>query len=164
MRAEAVALLQEQAQPHREEAVAMLQGQAQSNREEASIALRYVNNLTENTLNRLHKQSQELQQMAANDERTRQMITARKDQLRNQEKEQESPDRAKPKAKSEPFKPISTLGNVESPAVKDAPPQKQMLRTLYKKNQIKYKVKKTCDNLEPKHEPKGRRGRPANTY
>ena len=86
MRAEAVALLHGQAQSHREEAVAMLQGQAQSNREEASIALGYVNNLTENTLNRLNKQSQELQQMAANGERTKQMITARKNQLRNQEK------------------------------------------------------------------------------
>ena len=72
-------------------------------------------------MNRLNKQNQDLQQMAANDGRTRQMITARKNQSRNQGKEQESPDRAKPKAKSEPFKPISTLDNVESPAVKDAP-------------------------------------------
>ena len=44
--------------------------------------------------------------MAENDarlgERTRQMITARKNRLRNQATEQESPERAKPKAKSEP--------------------------------------------------------------
>ena len=69
-------------------------------------------------MNRLNKQSHELQQMAANDgrldERTRQMITARKNKLRNQAKEQESPERAKPKAKSEPFK-----FNTESTAVKD---------------------------------------------
>ena len=59
-------------------------------------------------MSRLNKQSHELQQMVANDERlderTRQMITARKNKLRNQAKEQESPERAKPKARSEPFK------------------------------------------------------------
>ena len=58
-------------------------------------------------MNRLNKQSQELQQMAENDERldarTRQMITARRNQLRNQAKDQDSPGRAKPKAKTEPF-------------------------------------------------------------
>ena len=57
--------------------------------------------------------------MAENDERldarTRQMITARKNQLRNQAKEQESPGRAKPKAKTEP-KPTT---NVDNPAVED---------------------------------------------
>ena len=68
---------------------------------------------------KLNKQTQEQQQMAANDERTRQMMTAHKNQLRNQE--QESPDRAKPKAKSEPKpNPISTLDIVESPAVNEA--------------------------------------------
>ena len=143
-------MLHGQAQPHREEAVAMLLGQAQSNREEASIALGYVNNLTEATLNRLNKQSQERQQMAANDERTRQRITAHKNKIRNQEKEQDPPDRAKPTAKSEPllagnrrgppfkFQTISTLDNVESPAVKDD------------------------ENPETTHEPKGKRGRPSN--
>ena len=142
-------MLHEQAQAHREEPVAMLHGQAQSNREEASIALGYVNNLTEASLNRLNKQSQERQQMAADDERTRQRITAHKNKLRNQAK-QDSPDRAKPKAKSEPLlagdrrgppfksQTISTLDNVESPAVKD-------------------------DEIpETTHEPKGQRGRPSN--
>ena len=40
--------------------------------------------------------------MAANGERTKQRITAHKNKLRNNEKEQDSPDRAKPKAKSAP--------------------------------------------------------------
>ena len=88
-------------------------------------------------MNRLNKQSHELQQMAGNDERldarTRQMITARKNQLRNQAKEQESSERAKPKAKSEPFK-----FNTESTAVKDD------------------------ENPETTHEPKGKSGRPSN--
>ena len=48
--------------------------------------------------------------MAENDERLgarpRQLITARKNQPRNQAKKQETPQRAKPKAKSEP-NPIS---------------------------------------------------------
>ena len=91
----------------------------ESHRNEATTAIAYVNNLTENALNRLNKQSQELHHMAENDERldarTRQMISARKDQLRNQAKEQESPGRAKPKAKTEP-KPTT---NVENPAVED---------------------------------------------
>ena len=70
-------------------------------------------------MNGLHKQSQELQQIAENDEildaRTRQMITARRNQLRNQAKDQESPERAKPKTKIE-TKPTT---NVENPAVED---------------------------------------------
>ena len=80
--------------------------------------------------------------MAENDEiidaRSRQLITARKNQLRNQAQEQESPGRAKPKAKSEPFK-----FNRESTAVEDV------------------KVK---DDGKPEttHEPKGKSGRPPN--
>ena len=96
----------------RQEAVAELHSATQSitesTRNQATSAIAYVANLTKNALNRLNKESQELHQMAANDERLdarpRQMITARKNQLRNQAKEQESPQRAKPKAKSEPFK------------------------------------------------------------
>ena len=90
-------------------------------------------------LTNLIKQSQEIQQMASNDERTRQMITARKTQRRNQDKDQETPKRANPKAKSETFKFTST-------AVKDD------------------EVKDGSDdgNPETKHEPKGKRGRPSN--
>ena len=130
MRQNAAAMLHEQAQSHREEAVAMLHGQAQSHREEASIALGYVNNLTEATLNKLNKQSQERQQMAANGERTRQRITAL-NELRNQEKEQDSPDRAKPKAKSEP-KP-NPIFKITGPLVMETPhaPKKHILRILY---------------------------------
>ena len=89
-------------------------------------------------MTRPNKQSHELQQMAENDERldarTRQMITAPKHQLRNQAKEQESPERAKPKTKSEPKPTI----NVENPAVEDD------------------------GNPEENHPPKRRRGRPSN--
>ena len=130
------------------------QSLTESHRNEATTAIAYVSNLTENALNRLNltenalnrlnKQSHELQQMAENDERldarTRQMITARKNQLRNQAKEQESPERAKPKARSEPFKfnTIPKLDNAESTAVKDD------------------------ENPETTHEPKGKSGRPSN--
>ena len=119
------------------------QSLTESHRNEASTAFAYETNLTENALNRLNKQSHELQQMAANDgrldERTRQMITARKNKLRNQAKEQESPERAKPKARSEPFKfnTIPKLDNAESTAVKDD------------------------ENPETTHEPKGKSGRPS---
>ena len=89
----------------RQEAAPVLQSTTQELTEShRNEAIAYVANLTENALNKLNKQSQEIQQMASNDERTRQMITARKNQLRNQEKEQETPKRANPKAKSEPFK------------------------------------------------------------
>ena len=120
----------------------MLQEQAQPHREEASIALGYVNNLTETALNKLDKQSQELQQMAANGERTRQRITAHKNQLIHQEKEQDSPERAKPKTKGEPFK-FKAIDKVES-GIKDKPKQK------------------IAEDPETTHEPKGPRGRPAN--
>ena len=110
----------------------------QSHREEAPIALGYVNNLTENALNKLNKQTQEQQQMANQEERTKQRITAHKNQLRNQAKKQDSPDRAKPKAKTEP-KPNPILKITEplemvTPPVNDAP-QKHMLRILYRKTQ-----------------------------
>ena len=94
------------------------QSLTESNRNEATTAIAYVTNLAENAFNRVNKQSQELQQMAENDEqldaRSRQLITARKNKLTHQAKEQESPGRAKPKAKNEPFK-----SNRESTAVKD---------------------------------------------
>ena len=62
------------------------------------------------------------------------MMTARKNQLRTQAKEQESPDRAKPDAESEP-QPTSI---VEKLAVVDD------------------------ENPEENHPPKGKRGRPSN--
>ena len=81
-----------------------------------------MSNLTENALNRLNKQSQELQQIAENgerlDARPRQMITARKHQLRNQAKEQESPVQAKPKAKTEP-NPKSNVENLAAEGEND---------------------------------------------
>ena len=87
----------------------------------------------------LIKQSPELQQMAEKDERldarTRQMITACKNQLRNQAKKQESPGRAKSNAKTETFK-----FNTESTAVKDD-------------------GVKDDENPETTHEPKGKRGK-----
>ena len=80
----------------------MLQEQTQAHREEATYAIGYVNHLTETALNKLNKQNQEQQQMAAQDERTKQRINAQRSKLRNQEQEKQSPERAKPKAKSEP--------------------------------------------------------------
>ena len=120
----------------------------ESHRNEATTAIAYVSNLaenalnrlnlTENALNRLNKQNQELQQMAENDERldarTRQLITARRNQRRNQAKYQESPERAKPNTKIEP-KPTT---NVENPAVEDD------------------------GSPEENHPHKGKRGRPSN--
>ena len=117
----------------RQNAASMLQEQTQAHREEATYAIGYVNNLTETALNKLNKQSQEQQQMAAQDERIKQRINAQK-KSRNQEQEKQSPDRAKPKAKSEPnpiFKTTEPLVMV-TPPVNDAP-EKHMLRILYRK-------------------------------
>ena len=124
----------------------MLQEQKQSHREEATLAIGYVNQFTEIAFNKLKKQSQARQQMAANGERTRQRIAAHKNQLRNHEKEQDSPYRAKPKAKSEPFK-FKTIDNVER-GIKDTQNQK--------------KTAVNDDDPETTHEPKGPRGRPSN--
>ena len=56
----------------------MLQEQKQSHREEATLAIGYANELTETALKKLNKRSQERQQVAANDERTRHIIIAHK--------------------------------------------------------------------------------------
>ena len=80
--------------------------------------------------------------MASNDERPRQTVTTLKNQLRNQEKEQETPIPATPKAKTEPpFK-----FNTETMGVKDA----------------EVKDDKDDENPETTHESKGKRGRPPN--
>ena len=135
----------------RQEAASVLhpttQSLTESHRNEATAAIAYVSNLTENAVNRLNGQSQKLQQMADNgerlDARPRQMITARKNQLRNQATE-ESPERAKPKAKSEP-KAKTEPFKLTSTAVKDD----------------EVKGESDDENPETNHEPKGKRGRPS---
>ena len=95
--------------------------------------------------NLIKKTKKKKQQMAANDgrldARPRQTITARKNQLGNETKEQDSPQRAKPTAKSEPFK-----SNKETMGVKDA----------------EVKDESDDENPETTHESKGKRGRPSN--
>ena len=76
----------------------------------------------------------------------KQIITAHENKLRNQEQDKYSPDRAKPKAKSEPFK-FQTIDNVES-GTKDKPNQTTAIHV---------------DDPETPHEPKGPRGRPPKT-
>ena len=124
----------------RQQAASVLQATTQELTEShRNEAIAYVTNLTENAFKKLNKQSQEIHQMASNDERTRQTITTLKNQLRNQEKEQETPIRAIPKAKTEPpFK-----FNTETMGVKDA-------------------EVKDDEKPETTHEPKGKRGRPTN--
>ena len=126
----------------RQNATSMLQKQTQAHREEATYAIGSVNNLIETTLNKLNKQNQEQQQMAANDERTKPRINAQRNKIRNQENVSSSPGRAKPKTKSEPNPIFNTIGDIES-GIKDKPPGN--------------------DDTEATHPPKGQRGRPANT-
>ena len=64
----------QQIEPMRQQTASMLQKQIQAHREEATSAIEYVNKLTEIALNKLNKQSQEQQQMADQDERTKQRI------------------------------------------------------------------------------------------
>ena len=133
----------------RQHAESMLQEQTQPHREEATIAIGYINELTEAALKTLNKQSQEQQQMAAQDERAKQRINAHKNKLRNQEQEKDSPERAKPKAESEPQPPFKsqTRDNVES-SIRDKPNQTTAVNV---------------NGPETTHEPKGPRGRPPNT-
>ena len=58
----------------RQQTASMLQVRQQAHREEATPAIEYVKNLTKIALNKLNKQSQEQQQMADQDERTKQRI------------------------------------------------------------------------------------------
>ena len=81
----------------RQQAASVLQATTQelteSHRAEAIAAIVHAASLTEkNAFTKFSKQNQEIQQMAANDERSRQTITALRNQIRNQEKEQESED------------------------------------------------------------------------
>ena len=120
----------------RQQAASVLQATTQELTEShRNEAIAYVTNLTEDAFKKLNKQNQEIHQMASNDERTRQTITTLKNQLRNQEKEQETPIRATPKAKTEPpFK-----FNTETMGVKDA-------------------EVKDDEKPETTHEPKGKGG------
>ena len=125
----------------RQQAASVLQATTQELTEShRNEAIAYVTNLTENAFKKLNKQSQEIHQMASNDERTRQTITTLKNQLRNQEKEQETPIRAIPKAKA-------------TPKAKTEPPFKFNTETMGVKDD---------ENPETTHEPKGKRGRPTN--
>ena len=79
-----------QLEPVRQQGASVLQLTTQelteSHRNEAISAIVYAANLTQNAFKKLNKQNQEIQQVASNGERTRQMIAARENQLRNQEK------------------------------------------------------------------------------
>jgi len=130
----------------RQQAASVLQATTQELTEShRNEAIAYVTNLTENAFKKLNKQSQEIHQMASNDERTRQTITTLKNQLRNQEKEQETPIRAIPKAKA-------------TPKAKTEPPFKFNTETMG----VKDAEVKDDEKPETTHEPKGKRGRPTN--
>ena len=109
----------QQLEPVRQQAASVLQSTTQelteSHRAEAISATVYAANSTENAFNQLNKQNQEIQQMASNDERSRQTITTLKNQIGNQEKEQETPKRANPKAKSEPKPTTIAVEDADNP-------------------------------------------------
>ena len=94
--------------------------------------------------------------MAPNDERSRQTITTLKNQLRNQEKEQETPKRANPKAKSEP-KP-TTIAVEDADNLEDNhPPKGKRGRPsnnpkFVKKYQEKHDDKTVEKNKKPDHD------------
>ena len=98
-------------------------------------------------MGKLTKEKQERQNMADNDERLRQKRNqAHKNSLRNQDHAIERPDRAKPKAKSEPiFKRAENIAETLQAIQNQNPPQPE-----------------GNDNPESKHEPKGPKGRPNN--
>ena len=73
--------------------------------------------------------------MAANDERTKQIINARNNNIRNQAKVLLSPDRAKPQSKSAP-NPILKITDplvMVAPPVNDAPEKNTCYRCCTKK-------------------------------
>ena len=114
----------------RQQAASVLQATTQelteSHRAEAIAAIIHAASLTEKkAFTKFSKQNQEIQQMAANDERSRQTITALRNQIRNQEKEQEPPKRANPKAKIEPKPKTTAIEDDDNPEANHPPKGKR---------------------------------------
>ena len=114
----------------RQQAASVLQATTQelteSHRAEAIAAIIHAASLTEKkAFTKFSKQNQEIQQMAANDERSRQTITALRNQIRNKEKEQESPKRANPKAKTEPKPKTTAVEDDDNPEANHPPKGKR---------------------------------------
>ena len=114
----------------RQQAVSVLQSTTQalteSHRAEAISAIVYAASLTEkNAFTKLNKQNQETQQMASNDERSRQTATTLRNQIRNQEKEEETPKRANPKANIEPKTKTTAVEDDDNPEANHPPKGKR---------------------------------------
>ena len=142
----------------RQQAASVLQATTQelteSHRAEAIAAIVYAASLTEkNAFTKLNKQSQEIQQMAANDERSRQTITALRNQIRNQEKEQEPPKRANPKAKIEPKPKTTAIEDDDNPEANHPPKGKRGRPSNNTKFVKKYQEQHDDNTVEKKKKP-----------
>ena len=142
----------------RQQAASVLQATTQelteSHRAEAIAAIVHAASLTEkNAFTKLNKQSQEIQQMAANDERSRQTITALRNQIRNQEKEQEPPKRANPKAKIEPKPKTTAIEDDDNPEANHPPKGKRGRPSNNTKFVKKYQEQHDDNTVEKNKKP-----------
>ena len=137
----------------RQQAASVLQATTreltESHRAEAIAAIVHAASLTEkNAFNKLNKQSQEIQQMASNGERSRQTITILRNQIRNQEKEQDTPKRANPKAKIEPKPTTFAVEDADNPEDNHPPKGKRGRPSNKPKFVKKYQENMTIKQLK----------------
>ena len=142
----------------RQQAASVLQATTQelteSHRAEAIAAIIHAASLTEKkAFTKFSKQNQEIQQMAANDERSRQTITALRNQIRNQEKEQEPPKRANPKAKIEPKPKTTAIEDDDNPEANHPPKGKRGRPSNNTKFVKKYQEQHDDNTVEKKKKP-----------
>ena len=142
----------------RQQAASVLQATTQelteSHRAEAIAAIIHAASLTEKkAFTKFSKQNQEIQQMAANDERSRQTITALRNQIRNQEKEQEPPKRANPKAKIEPKPKTTAIEDDDNPEANHPPKGKRGRPSNNTKFVKKYQEQHDDSTVEKKKTP-----------
>jgi len=142
----------------RQQAASVLQATTQelteSHRTEAIAAIIHAASLTEKkAFTKFSKQNQEIQQMAANDERSRQTITALRNQIRNQEKEQEPPKRANPKAKIEPKPKTTAIEDDDNPEANHPPKGKRGRPSNNTKFVKKYQEQHDDNTVEKNKKP-----------
>ena len=142
----------------RQQAASVLQATTQelteSHRAEAIAAIIHAASLTEKkAFTKFSKQNQEIQQMAANDERSRQTITALRNQIRNQEKEQEPPKRANPKAKIEPKPKTTAIEDDDNPEANHPPKGKRGRPSNNTKFVKKYQEQHDDNTVEKNKKP-----------
>ena len=141
-----------------------IQGQTQD-RAIAEAAINQVRSEAHGVINEAlgarHRERQERSQMAKAEQKARRKIQEEENRRRNEQREEPVTPRAKAKAKSGPSpKRPSPMASPKRPSPKASPMKLEPVPIFPDGGE---KASGSTDNPESAHEPKGRRGRPANT-